>query len=129
MNKLLFFFLLTFVFSSGVSAQGTIVIKSDPVLDSIIEANKEWNKSNGGMQGFRVQIYFGSERKVAMETRNRFLQQHPETDAYLIYQQPYFKVRIGDYRTKFEAYPMYKKLLQTFEKVFIVPDKINLPKI
>ena len=109
-------------------AQNTVVIKSEPLLDSIIEANSALNKTSPGMAGYRVQIFFGSERKAAQEARTKFLQLFPETEAYLIYQQPYFKVRIGDYRTKFEAHASYKKLINQFDKVFIVPDKINLPK-
>jgi hypothetical protein len=53
----------------------------------------------------------------------------PEAEVYLIYQQPYFKVRVGDYRTKLEAEAVYRQLLHEFDKLFIVPDKINLPKL
>lgn len=81
------------------------------------------------MPGFRIQIYADTDRKGAQEIRTRFLQLYPETEAYLTYQQPYFKVRIGDFRTRIEAYAMYKDLLQHFDKVLIVPDKINLPKL
>jgi len=109
-------------------AQSSVAIKSDPILDSIIDANISLNKTSPGMAGYRVQIFFGSERKSAQEARTKFLQMFPETEAYLIYQQPYFKVRIGDYRTKFEAHATYKKLINQFDKVFIVPDRINLPK-
>ena len=81
------------------------------------------------MPGYRIQIYFGSERKGALDAKTKFLQAYPETEVYLIYQQPYFKVRAGDFRDRFEAHALYKKLLTEFDKVFIVPDKINLPKL
>lgn len=112
----------------NTSAQ-QVEIVSDPLLDSVIEATAQHHKENPGIPGFRIQIFFGSERKGALDAKTKFLQLYPETEAYLIYQQPYFKVRVGDYRTRFEAHATYKKLITEFDKIFIVPDKINLPKL
>jgi hypothetical protein len=114
----------------NLHAQSTSVrIQSDPLLDTLIERNIELNKAANGIQGYRVQIFFGSERKAAQDAKTKFLQMMPEEEVYLIYQQPYFKVRVGDYRTKLEAEAIYRQLLPDFEKVFIIPDKINLPKL
>ncbi len=112
----------------GGKAQN-VVINSDPLLDSLVQQNIEANKQSEGIPGYRVQIYFGSERKGAQDARQKFMQAYPETEAYLLYQQPYFKVRVGDFRDRFEAQAMYKKLLHEFDKVFIVPDRINFPKL
>lgn len=118
---------LLLLFQQGKAQHVEII--SDPVLDSIITATAEVNKENAYIQGYRIQIHFGSERKSALDAKTKFLQLFPETEAYLIYQQPYFKVRVGDYRTRYEAQATYKKLISEFEKMFIVPDRINLPKL
>jgi hypothetical protein len=113
-----------------VSAQNKFVqVQTDSRLDSLVEKNIEINKAANGIQGYRVQIFFGSERKLAQDAKTKFLQLMPDEEVYLIYQQPYFKVRVGDYRTKLEAEAVYRKLLHEFDKLFIVPDKINLPKL
>lgn len=115
---------------TNVYAQNTFVrIQTDSRLDSLVEKNIETNKSANGIQGYRVQIFFGSERKQAQDAKTKLLQLMPDEEVYLIYQQPYFKVRVGDYRTKLEAEAVYRKLLHEFDKLFIVPDKINLPKL
>jgi len=126
-----YFFLLLISCSLKVSnAQNRFVqIQSDAKLDTLINRNIEMNKEANSIQGFRIQIFFGSERKNATDAKNKVLQMFPSTDVYLIYQQPYFKVRVGDYRTKLEAHHMFKELLPLFDKIFIVPDKINLPKL
>ncbi len=112
------------------SAQNSFIqIHSDAKLDSLIEQNIEINKSDNGIQGYRIQIFFGSERKAAQDAHAKFLQQNPDEEAYLIYQQPNFKVRVGNFRTRLEAQPLFRKVLPEFERVFIVPDKINLPKL
>lgn len=114
----------------SVVAQSKFVqVQTDSRLDSLVEKNIETNKAANGIQGYRVQIFFGSERKQAQDAKTKLLQLMPDEEVYLMYQQPYFKVRVGDYRTKLEAEAVYRKLLHEFDKLFIVPDKINLPKL
>jgi hypothetical protein len=106
-----------------------VQLQSDARLDSLVNQHIEANKAANGIQGFRVQVFFGSERKIAQDAKAKMLQLMPEEEIYLIYQQPYFKVRVGDYRTRLEAEAVYRKLMHEFDKVFIIPDKINLPKL
>lgn len=106
-----------------------VTIVADPGIDSLIEADKIQAESDPSLQGYRIQLFADSDRKGAQDIRTKFLQLFPDIDAYLTYQQPYFKVRIGDFRTRIEAYALYKEMLQHFDKVLIVPDKINLPKL
>ena len=124
------FFSVIVVFTCSSQAQNKYVqIQSNSQLDTLINRNIAENKSTNTIQGFRIQIFFGSERKNANSAKNEILKLFPDADVYLIYQQPYFKVRVGDYRTKLEAHHMFKELLPHFDKIFIVPDKINLPKL
>jgi hypothetical protein len=111
------------------NAQQNVQVIGDAHLDSLVQRNIELNQAANGIQGYRVQIFFGSDRKAANEARTKFLQLYPETEAYLVYQQPNFKVRVGDFRNQLEAQAIYRSLLTQFETVFIVPDKINLPKL
>lgn len=124
--------LLVFTFSCIANlsrAQHFVQVVSDEKLDTLIERNIESNKTINGIQGYRIQIFFGSERKAASDAKSKFMQLNPDYEVYLIYQQPYFKVRVGDFRTKLEAQALFKKVLPEFERVFIIPDKINLPKL
>ncbi len=128
MNKLVVIILIV-LFAHAANAQTHVQVIGDANLDSLVLRNQETNLIQQGIPGYRVQIFFGTDRKIANETRTKFLQEYPEMDAYLVYQQPYFKVRIGDFRNQLEAQGMYHKLLAQFDKVFIVPDKINLPRL
>lgn len=110
-------------------SQTTAIVISDPQVDSLIQKNIEENQLAEGIPGFRIQIYSDADRKGATEARNKFLQLYPDADAYLIYQQPNFRVRVGDFRNRMEAHALYKKMLEEFPEVIIVPDKINLPKL
>ena len=89
----------------------------------INEARKE------KMRGFRVQIHFGPEKAKAMEVKTKFTAEYHNTAAYLDYQQPYFKIRVGDFRTKLEAYKLLQDISFDFPGAFIVSDNIELPKV
>lgn len=125
-----FFLIICFVVLAWQSsAQQSVQIVGDENLDSLVQQNIIKNEELNGIQGYRIQIFFGSDRKAANDARTKFLQLYPEVEAYLVYQAPYFKVRVGDFRTQLEAQAIYKDVLAQFDKVFIVPDKINLPRL
>jgi hypothetical protein len=128
MKKILFLG-FSFLGLHYANAQQNVQVIGDANLDSLVQRNIELNQAANGIQGYRVQIFFGSDRKAANEARTKFLQLYPETEAYLVYQQPNFKVRVGDFRNQLEAQAIYRSSLTQFETVFIVPDKINLPKL
>lgn len=131
-SKSLYIFLFLSLYASVNAfsqSNSTLTVIADEMLDSIIQSSVEASIKNPGMQGYRIQIYSNSDRKMANEIRTKCLQLYPDIDVYLIYQQPSFKVRVGDFRNKIEAYPVYRDLLKDFDNVLIVPDRINLPKL
>ena len=81
------------------------------------------------MKGYRVQIHFGPEKAKALDVKTKFTTQYPNAPAYLDYQQPYFKIRAGDFRTKLEAYKLLQEISDDFPGAFIVSDDIELPPL
>lgn len=110
-------------------AQNRVKLISDPKLDSLVAKNIELNKSQQTIDGYRIQLFSGSERNNANALRSKFKTEYPNENVYLIYQQPYFKLRVGDYRNLIEAQEMYLQLQKSYGQLLIVPDKINLPKL
>lgn len=130
MNKLLVFFsIMTLITINSFAQKAKLTIINDAYLDTAIQKNIDKNKIANVIDGYRIQLFSGSERNNANALKTKFLKLYPETPAYLIYQQPYFKLRVGDYRTKIEAQQIFYKLQDDFGQVIIIPDKINLPKI
>ena len=89
------------------------------------------DSQDGKIKGWRVQIHFGSESAKAKEVKAKFLQKYDAEDipAYLCYAQPYFKIRVGDFRTRLEAFKFLKEVSEDFPGSFIVEDTIELPKL
>ena len=85
--------------------------KTTIVKDSRIDLLGETYKATYSLKGYRVQIYSGNKRQPANQTRASFLRVHPKTKAHLDYEQPYYKVRVGDFKTKIE-FPLASLLLE-----------------
>lgn len=124
-----FLLILLLSISIKMNAQNAVKIISDPYLDSLVNRNIEENRSQQTLPGYRIQLFSGSERNNAIALRQKFKTDFPNESAYLIYQQPYFKLRVGDYRSLIEAQQMFLQLQKNYKQLLIVPDKINLPKL
>ncbi len=107
----------------------SIIITKDSRFDELVNKQKVQNQINQSMHGYRIQIYFGGIRQKASEVKLDFNSRFPDIQAYLSYQQPNFKVRIGDYRNRFEAQKFLKEIEGLYPTSFIVPDDVKLPPL
>jgi len=95
------------------------------IQDSRISKLDAAYKSTYKLDGYRIQIFSGNKRQAAKEARHRFTRVYSKTKAHEVYEQPYFKVRIGDFKTKLEALKFKNDLNKYFPNCFIVKDKID----
>ena len=130
------FICLLIVLTGTVKAQaqhtevnkGRVVVKADSSITLLLRRNAALNENRQNMPGYRVQVYFGTDRAKASEIRNEFQKDHAGIEAYLIYQQPNFKVRVGDYKTRLEAVKGLQLISAGYPNAFIVKDDVRLPK-
>ena len=55
----------------------------------------------------------------------KFLESFPDVPIYLSYSTPYYKLRVGDFRTKFEAEKSKSKLIENYPGSYIVKEYIK----
>ena len=111
------------------SEAGSLRVSADSTFYHLLDSTRSANKQARKIRGYRIQIYFGGERRQASRVKARFLKQYPEREAYTLYQRPSFKVRVGNFRNKLEAQKLYHQLDQRFQTVFIVPTRIEYPEL
>lgn len=133
--KYCFFFILFLVSTQAFAQQtrGRVEVVKDPLVDTLIAKRFELNNAAGmptafSSYGYRVQIFSGSNRKDAYNAQARLQDQYPELRTYIIYSEPNFKVRAGDFKTRLEAQKLMQELRPNFTSLFIISEKINLPK-
>ncbi len=130
MRALLSSILLVLVTQYAFGQQGSIVVISDVELDIKIE-QKIAAVDTADQWGYRIQIYFGSDRKTALEVSSKFKTRYPElaSEVYTDYFQPNWRVRVGNFYRKIDAQKLMYKLENEFGDVFLVRDIIELPTI
>lgn len=117
----------------GVFAQeaAKVTIVKDPLIDSLIARRIALNKgvTKDGtpiiVYGYRVQVFFGNDRKQAYSEQARFNSLYPELGTYISYTQPNYRVKVGDFRTKAEAQRLVTELRPQFPTLFIFNERIN----
>jgi len=128
----IFFVLFVLPALSHAQTRGKVEVIKDPLIDTLIARRASLSKGMGIAEettsGYRVQIFFGSNRQEAYNAQARFLNEYPEIRTYVLYTEPNFKVQVGDFRTKLEAQKLQNDLRDKFTSLFIIPGKINPPK-
>jgi hypothetical protein len=107
-------------------------VRQDPRIGILLQNHIEQNQRKEGTEGFRVEIFFSSgskSREEALRKKTEFLRSFPEETAYMSFQSPNFKVRVGDCRTKNEALKLKEKIRYNYPNAFIVTDMIQFPKL
>ena len=104
-------------------------VSRNPKLDLVVNKLKEINQKKQTMPGYRIQVYFGTQRSRANEVRALFNTHYPDIPAAVTYSQPNFKVRAGDFRTRLEAQKHLRDVALNFPGAFVVPDEIRLPPL
>ena len=126
--------IIAILFSGSALANSgdTIIVHKDPRLDIFTAKQASINKvtarmsSNGLFKGFRLQVLNTRSRDDAFKTKAMLLENFPDEKTYVLYQSPYFKVRIGNFVNRNDA-ENFKKELGLFiaQPAYVVEDLIE----
>ena len=84
------------------------------------------------MSGYRVRIFFDNKqtaRVASEEMLKKFEAMYHDVKAYHTYANPYFKVTVGDFRTKSEAMELLSRIKRDFPTAFVVKENIEFPVV
>ena len=77
-----------------------------------------------------MRIFFDNKQTARQESEavlKRFESLHRDIKAYRTYANPYFKVTVGDFRTKSEAMEVLSRIKTEFPSAFVVKENIEYP--
>jgi len=109
-----------------------IRFQQDSAIHNLVLKHIAKNKRNPGIEGYRIRIYadLGTQaREESEKVRAEFYEKFPEIPIYRDYDDSWWKVYVGDFRTKIEAIKSLKEIRREFPSAFVVPDRINFPEL
>ena len=127
----LLFNLVAFVANAQVLSNKKDTGKTEVITNPLVKemVQKYIDSQTGKLKGYRIQIHFSPEKNKANEIKLKFVAAYPDKKAYENFETPYFKVRVGDFRTRLEAHKFLNEIAIDFPGAFIVADEIELPEI
>lgn len=113
-------------------SQSGIVLKDDAhKVDSVEQVLENYYENKKQIRGWRIQVWTGQKEsgmklisaqyKDSFEELNLFV--HEEWD------NTFFRVKIGDFTDRLEAYKALMKIKEQFSNALLVPDEVDLNKI
>lgn len=134
MNKYLIIIPLFFwiIDTNGQSDTNSVVVIKDPRLDMLVNKQIEINEvttrnARRFVPGFRILITSSNNRNNVIEAKTKMYREFPELKAYMMYQAPFFRLKVGNFRERYEAEDYLQGVQRLFKgNVYIVPDTIEV---
>ena len=128
---MLLLLLLASTWLTGQEA-GYLRIYADPRIDSLLALHVEYNENFPVMDGYRIHIFMESGNDAlqqAEKEKEDFEGLYEGVPAYITFGEPYYRVRVGDFRTRLDANNFLQKISRNYPHAWVIKDKINLPSL
>ncbi len=77
------------------------------------------------VQGYRIQVLATNDFDEAASVRNSLNSELPNLWVYMVYDAPTYKIRVGDYVNRSDAYfPLDSLVAMGYKEAWIVPDRV-----
>lgn len=114
-----------------VDTDNSVKINQSPEISAALK--QQISKNSGRkITGYRVRIYFNNAQNARGQSQyvaQSFAGAYPHIRVYRSHVSPYFKVTVGDFRTKSEAQRFANEISGQYPSVFIVKEIINFPDV
>ena len=112
--------------------QSMVVQEIDPnnhqtdEINQKIESITSYNSATPTAPGFTIQVYSGTSREEASQVKSQVYRILPNSRPETKYEQPIYRVRVGDFVDRLEAQDTYAKLQKEFPGAIVIPTRIRL---
>ncbi len=103
--------------------KGTLTVIEEDSLQLLIDGYREQKV----IEGYKIQLFSGRSRMEAVKIKSSFHSKFGDSEsADIVYQQPNFKIRVGNYRDRLAAHKWLAVYKVDFPSSFIVKDVIKI---
>ncbi len=117
--------LSTIIFGQNTKDNNGVVIIKDKKIDELIKSKS--NVRRVSTAGYRLQIFFSTDKDKVNEIRMKFIKQYPKMETYITFDAPNYILRVGDFTEKNDAERFKKEIFRDYPENFIIKTAINVP--
>ncbi|MFN0034616.1 MAG: SPOR domain-containing protein [Saprospiraceae bacterium] len=103
LTKKIYSLLLFFLGFAQMGWAQEIQLNEDPKVAQLMASWMNANRAEPRVEGWRVQIMASTDRTQVEQGRILFRTDYPDVAANWVQEQPYYKLRVGAFRSKQEA--------------------------
>ena len=110
---------------------GSVRIYQSSALQAAFHDTMRSNPSRK-LTGYRIRIFFDnsqSARSASEAVSRSFMAAHPGIGVYRTYESPFFKVTVGNFRTRSEALAFLQTIKGRYPSAFILKGTIDYPPV
>lgn len=122
--------------------KGTVVVRQPDVLRNMLgkrlhgeDVEKTDSTAFLKIQGYRTQVFSGNNQRKskdeAFRKEKEIKELFPDVPTYVTYNAPFWRLRVGDFRSHEEAYHMQRLLMDAFpaykKEMYIIREDVKIP--
>ena len=112
--------------------QGQVRIQQDQAISNLVNTHVAMMRDLKGVKGYRVCIYYNSgqeARSRSDQERAKFISRYEDVSSDKVFESPFWKVYVGNFRTKSEALKFLDKIRYDYPNAFIRDNiTVNFPE-
>ncbi len=118
--------------SAQTDSSANVVVNKDPRIDMLVNKQIEINEittrnSRRSAAGYRILIISSNDRNKVIDAKTKMYREFPELKAYMMYQSPFFRLKVGNFRERIDAEEYLSSIQRIYPTgVYIVTDTIEV---
>lgn len=131
--------------NSVVPGKGKVMVYEDESISQVlgrpvalprtVYTNAEGTIQYYKMRGYKIQAFSGNNQRTSKNEANRkqtlINNSFPELETVVLFDSPFWRLRVGNFQTREEAQKMMTELKETFpsfgKEMYIVVDEVKIP--
>ncbi len=106
---------------------GTLIIEMPVEVEALLERHREYIKKVDGIPGYRIHVAMASTLREIREAKEEFDAVYGEEfDSEIVFYPPRYRLVVGNYREKLNAYHDLLIIRETFPKAFLSKSPIDI---
>lgn len=109
-----------------------VIEYSDPRIEDLVELHITYNKAFPLIDGYRIQLIMRAGNSALDEVnqiKTEFEESQPSINTYVTFREPYYRLRVGDFRTRLDAIKFMESIKRSYPQAWVIKDKIAFPEL